>query len=662
MTCALRREADCTRIQLHGLRPADVRDLMQGRSGGWVPDALVEAVVRATEGNPLYVIEMQDHLVEEGALDAIATGGRAALDPAALGVPTGIRHVIGRRLARLTPDCFETLQLAAVLGREFGFDALAHVSRAARERLVAHLDEAVAAGVLVAGPMETRRFAFAHALIRETLYQGLSTLERVRLHHRVGRALARVYEDDDAHAAELAHHFLAAGPLGDVAQAVAYARRAGDRAADALAYEDAESHYQRALAALAAVPRAAPTERGRLLVALAEAQSRSGRTGAGHEAFREAAAIASAAGDLDLLVQATLGLGGRHLRLFGSVDRDAVAIVEDTLPVVGTTAPKLRAALLARLTMALRHDPASLPRRCTLAAEAVALARSLDDPSLLASVLDDVLWGLWRPANLDERSAVARELVELSRRAGDPELELRAHGWCIVTKLERGDLRGVDASIRDHALLGDDLRLHPYRWDVLHYRAMRALMEGRFADAERLADEGYAGREYRPPHNADLVYGTQIGLIRVLQGRGAEVVPMIESLLDRHPTTWHAALAWIDVHVDRLDDARRRLVTLSANGFDDFPADSVWLVSHAFLAVVCHAVRDASRAAVLYQSPPPYHRPDVVVSEYGLACLGSVRHYVGLLAAAMGRARRGVRSPRSGRGAAPAHGAFRRSP
>src|SRR4029453_1416103 len=158
----------------------------------------------------------------------------------------------------------------------------------------------------------------------------------------------------------------------------------------------------------------------------------------------------------------------------------------------------------------------------------------------------------------------------------------------------------------------------------------------RFADAERLADEGYAGREYRPPYNADLVYGTQIGLIRVMQGRPADVIPMVERLLDRHPSSWRAALAWIYVHTGDLVAARRELDGLAARQFTDLPEDSVWLTSVAFLSVVCPALRDDRCAALLAARLRPYLDRMVVVSEYGLACLGSVRHYAALLADARG--------------------------
>ena len=138
----LRRDATCTRLSLRGLGPTDVRDLMQARVRDRVPDALVEAVVRTTEGNPLYVIEMHDHLLEEAADRGLDGSGSArTVDLATVGVPEGIRHIISRRLARLSAGSIETIRLGAVLGHEFSFDVLARVSRSSRERLVEQLDK-----------------------------------------------------------------------------------------------------------------------------------------------------------------------------------------------------------------------------------------------------------------------------------------------------------------------------------------------------------------------------------------------------------------------------------------------------------------------------------------------------------------------------------------
>ena len=76
----------------------------------------------------------------------------------------------------------------------------------------------------------------------------MSTVQKVRLHRRIGLALETLYRSDpEPHLAELAHHFVQAAPGGDVERAVVYARRAGERAMALLAFEDAAAHVELAL-------------------------------------------------------------------------------------------------------------------------------------------------------------------------------------------------------------------------------------------------------------------------------------------------------------------------------------------------------------------------------------------------------------------------------
>ena len=81
-------------------------------------------------------------------------------------------------------------------------------------------------------------------LIRDTLYEGLTTARRVRLHRLVVGTLESGRASD---AAELAHHAIAGS---DFDRGVEYARRAGDRAMELLAYEEAVRLYGTALEAL----------------------------------------------------------------------------------------------------------------------------------------------------------------------------------------------------------------------------------------------------------------------------------------------------------------------------------------------------------------------------------------------------------------------------
>ena len=105
------------------------------------------------------------------------------------------------------------------MGREFGLDALARLSELPRDELLDVLDEAMAERVVSDVPGSPGRLRFGHALIRDTLYDELTSARRLQLHQHAGEALEAVYSADlEPHLAELAHHFLAAAPAGDGGQ------------------------------------------------------------------------------------------------------------------------------------------------------------------------------------------------------------------------------------------------------------------------------------------------------------------------------------------------------------------------------------------------------------------------------------------------------------
>src|SRR4030095_15778935 len=93
---------------------------------------------------------------------------------------------------------------------------------------------------------------------------------------RMGEGTARVSGETDPHLSELAHHFVAAAPAGDVEKAIDYARRAGARAASLLAYEEAVRLFQTALDTLELQKPADERTRCELLLELGDAQARAG--------------------------------------------------------------------------------------------------------------------------------------------------------------------------------------------------------------------------------------------------------------------------------------------------------------------------------------------------------------------------------------------------
>ena len=246
----LPREADVTRLSLGGLCQEGVRGILESVAGGSAPAQLVKMMTVSTGGNPFFVGEMSRHLLETGVLTTL--GRPSAEAPIArLALPEGVKDVLRHRLSRLTADCNTALRLAAVVGQEFGINVLEALGDLTEDRLLDAIDEAVRARILQEPNQIPGRFEFVHALIRETLYGDLSALRRSRLHRRVGEVLERLAGDrPNPPYADLAHHFVRSASVDTADKAIEYATRAGDRAVEALAHEEATQLYALALQAI----------------------------------------------------------------------------------------------------------------------------------------------------------------------------------------------------------------------------------------------------------------------------------------------------------------------------------------------------------------------------------------------------------------------------
>ena len=137
----LRRVDNFSRIPLRGLTADEVQRLMTSIAGDDVPWSLSETVHRQTEGNPLFVQEVLRYLVEQGYL-AHGGGQRRRDTPPELGLPEGLRDVIGKRLSGLSERCNSVLSVAAVIGREFPLQVLQSVAGLTEEDLYSALEEA----------------------------------------------------------------------------------------------------------------------------------------------------------------------------------------------------------------------------------------------------------------------------------------------------------------------------------------------------------------------------------------------------------------------------------------------------------------------------------------------------------------------------------------
>jgi len=265
MLAGLRREAIVTRLALRGLDLANVTALVESIVGHGAASPLPRVVMESTDGNPFFATEMLLHLREMGAIPRAGATMGSAIELASLGLSEGIKEVIGRRLSRLSEAGNRVLGVAAIIGREFDAALLEAVSDLREDELFDALDEAIRAQLVREAIDRSGRFEFMHALIRETLYGELSSPRRSRLHRRVAEAIERLARDmPTPPLAELAYHFSQAGSADAADKAIDYATRAGDRAADGLAHEEAARLFEMALHSLEFSPAGPETTRRRI--------------------------------------------------------------------------------------------------------------------------------------------------------------------------------------------------------------------------------------------------------------------------------------------------------------------------------------------------------------------------------------------------------------
>jgi DNA-binding SARP family transcriptional activator/tetratricopeptide (TPR) repeat protein len=630
----LRRERMIAQIDVGGLTDRDTSELVRILTGEAPSRALTRALHDETEGNPLFVSEIARNLAEAGI--RVSEAGSAELQR--VGLPDGVKQVIARRLARLSPPATEWLRVAAVIGRDFDAGLLERVLSVDEDEFLNALDEVLAAGVAVETVPNAGRYAFSHALIRETLYEGMSAPRRARIHRRVGEAL-EAGGANERNLNALAHHFTRAATSEDGEKAITYARRAGEQATAVLSHQEAAEHYSRALDVLERSDPDALERRGELLLLLGEALVRGGERGTAWPTFREAADVAERRGDRTALARAAIGASRRYVQQPGVVEPEVIALLERALEATAGERTVTRVRLLARLCGAIYFAP-DRDRMHPLSDEAMALARELGDPEALTYAWAARRRALWDAAHLAERIEASTEMLTCARAAGGIELELQAHAWLAVDLLEQGDRDAVDAQMESFTAGAERLRQPLFTWNATLWKAMQALLAGELDRAEELAADALAAGGPSEESTAHQYFAVQLLGIRREQAKMEALEMPARQFVALNPDrpAWRVALALALYETDRHEESQQQLDAIAAQGFEDIADDGDWLTAIALLAEVSAGLGDVERSARLYEKLVPYGDRVVVV---GLAamCLGSAEAFLGKLAATVGRER-----------------------
>jgi DNA-binding CsgD family transcriptional regulator len=627
----LRRSDDVVRLRLGGLSDNDVsefvRRVAEGNGGIDTPE-VARAITDLTGGNAFLVCELWRALVETHVIEIADGAVRLTRPLSELGTPESVREVVSERLARLASRTTELLELAATAGAEFELGTVGRSSGFEEPELVAALDEAIRSGIIVELPGRRLAYRFTHELVRRAVYDRLTSVRRAELHLRVGEAREAVGARSVRDLADLAHHFAAAAPLGEVGRASDYNVRAARAATEALAFDDAA----RLLLTALELGIDDPVERAGVLLELGTVRHRAGKALEALNAFRSVAEIARDLDDAPLLAQAAIGF--EHACWRPAIHRGSVELLEEAVAALGDRQPELRVGLLGGLARALdmQGDQA---RAAIVRTNAIDLARRLDDRTGLATVLVRSYWSRGTTP-VEQILEMLNEAKALGEELGDEEIKAEATSWSVPALVALADIPSARRGVSALREVAEQTRQPFFLHVAEHYGAAIALSDGRLDAAEAMAARSEEAGRLLSGRDAYGTYGIQMFSLRREQGRLAELASVIRILAgdQRQHGPWRPGLASLLVELGMENEARRELARIASEGLEPFRA-SLWLGALTYISDASSALSDQATAALVYPELEPLAGTNVMIGHL-VAYYGAADRYLGMLATTLG--------------------------
>jgi hypothetical protein len=630
--------SDVERLELRGLTARAVARLA-GYSLGTVlqPDEQAVAwLTSETAGNPLLV---------HHTLRSVSAAGDpvSALHEARDRLPEQLRDVIRWRLSQLPAPTRQVLTDAAILGAGVDLDLLGRATRRPpvllRDALAPALDEE-----LVRPDHTGDRYHFAHEVVRRTLGEAACPPHARHLHRQAARALEdRAAQGVEVHPGEIAHHYLLGVDRDTVGAAVRWARLGADAANRSAAFDEALQLLLRAvdvsdeLGAGGDPEEAAASDalRCELSIELARAHDRASQFLARDERHLQAATMARALGRTDLFIEAALGYGGR---LPAAPPRNPAArgLLEEALEYLPPEDSEERALVLSRLTH-VRHFDAPYDLRRAWADEAVAMARRLGRPGVLATTLVARCLALeGSDSHVDEWLAASEEVIGIGARLQDADLRLQGVRlrvpalFALGRHREAHELAATYAQVARQIGHQDHLRLATL-WDTLW-----AGLEGDDERVEATIDDLYRRLATAGHPQDESIRFVSTFVPRWLHGELERSRPLLQAFEAADPTAvvWWAVSAWLDAATGHEDRALARLDQRDPGIVGELPHDYARWPTLASLAVASSYGRPAW-AAVLHATLLP-QTGRLGITGHALF-VGAIDHHLGTLALALDR-------------------------
>jgi len=543
-------------------------------------------------------------------------------------------------LGRLSPPgdpVRDLLDAASVLGERIDPPLLATVAGLPAAGIGDLLDRAVARGVLRAVP-DTAGLAFAHALVRDAVYDALPPSRRMTWHERAARALEQ--SSPGAAAGPIAGHWRRSGAPDWAAHCVRWARAAACSAAAALAYDEAVQFTVLALEAAEAGTAEAGL-RAELTLDVARAEFAAGHIEASVARCQAAARLAAEAGRPDVLAAAALVISG-----IGDPPTNAAvdALCASAIRAIPDSDAALRARLLARQAI-FAAETGACDRARELSAESLALASRSEDPDALLDGIHARHLALSAPQFLAERRELASRACDVAHRARQPLAELWGHVWLVDAAFQAGDLAAVDyelARIEQLAVTGQ----HSLAWWHLHrLRASRAALTGELDTALACNEQA---REVAARIGATSTIGMYyafLGQIAVMRGTiDRELADATLGMLRQVPDI---ALVRIFIPQTYALLGERDLARATFEEFRYMPGTVEvgprWAALLTQIGIVAAWLEDAETAERVYQELAGLAPGYMGDGSGAVFCAGSLQRLIGDFALAAGRVDEAVR-------------------
>jgi DNA-binding SARP family transcriptional activator len=602
------------RIALRGLDEAAAGELIRATCARPVDDATVRIIADRTGGNPFFLKETARLLDSDGAERAVTE------------VPAGVREVLRHRIAALPAAARTLLLQTSVIGAEAEASVLAEVADVEESVLLEALDGALRAE-LVTEPAPGR-IRFAHALVRDTLYESLSRLRRSRLHAEVAAVIERRSPGDMP---ALAHHFALAGT--DPAKAARYCGLAAGQAEQRFDFHEAARLREQALEFLdqvrepdSEVPGADARDRLELVLGLVRALSHDGQLAIARSLRKHAVRAALQLNDPALVAKVVTALDvprALFFREYGETDPELVGVAERLIGELPAGDHPLRCRLLT--TLAIELEDAETERGYRASAQAVAMARRLGDPALLTMALIGRWTESFRFDGPDERLRIGGELLMVSGKQATAEAAARA----ILMSASCGiaDFRAADWHAAEAARIAARYQLPPIEAAVSMYRAMRTALNGDPAAAA----ERYQGAARQLGRFGLRVHGAAVDALAtsallIMQNRTAEIAAQ-HFLAGWFPELYALGLAAAGQGAEARSVVGRPL---------PLRHDRAWLFLTGVRGLLGIAVDDRERARSAYDALLPYAAQPAGTESMLVPCwptaqiLGDLARHLGL--------------------------------